>query len=53
MNTKQKLRIQQLVESCRHTDNTELDLEKTAVIEELLAEVSRYYEALRTEEQTD
>jgi hypothetical protein len=39
MNSLRKREIHQLVEACQQTDNTDLDSEKTAVIEELLAEV--------------
>ena len=41
MRKKRLHELRQLAESCHHTDTTELDYEKTAVIEELLAEVER------------
>jgi hypothetical protein len=39
MKTDRMQKIQQVVESCRHKDNSEVEREKTAVIEELLAEL--------------
>lgn len=36
-----KREIQQLVDACQQTDNSELEYEKTAVIQELLMEVER------------
>ncbi len=36
-----KQAIRQLIETCHETDNSELEAEKTEVIEELLVEVER------------
>jgi hypothetical protein len=41
MTTDRKLELHGLVIACHHTDNTELEAEKTAVLEELLKEVER------------
>jgi hypothetical protein len=38
---RRKQELYRLVEACRHTDNGELDWEKTEAIEELLMEVER------------
>lgn len=39
MKVERKRELYRLVEACRETDTTELELEKTAAIEELLGEV--------------
>jgi hypothetical protein len=40
INYERRREINQLVEACRQTDRTELEIEKTEVIAELLAELS-------------
>jgi hypothetical protein len=41
MKAERKREIHQMLESFHHTDNSDLDAEKTAVIAELLAELER------------
>ena len=41
MKAERKQEIHQLLEAGQHTDNSDLEAEKTAVIEELLGEVER------------
>jgi hypothetical protein len=41
MEQQRRREIDQLLEACRETDNSDLEAEKTAVISELLTEVER------------
>jgi hypothetical protein len=41
MTQQRGIEISQLVEACHNTDNSEVESEKTAVIEEVLGEVER------------
>jgi hypothetical protein len=41
MNANRVRTIQQLLEACRETDNSQSEAEKTAVIAELLAEIDK------------